>query len=318
MPSPIPNQVAILEITADQAGQRIDNFLHTYLKGVPKSHVYRILRTGEVRVNKGRIKPTYRLQASDKLRLPPLHYDTPILPNPRHVQSLVDTILYEDAQLLIINKPAGLAVHGGSGIDFGVIEGLRALYPKFHHELVHRLDRDTSGCLMIAKKPSMLRSLHELLRTGGIRKHYLALVQGHWDLRLTMVEAKLQKNILLSGERMVRVHANGKPSQTQFNIEQRFATTTLLRINPLTGRTHQIRVHTTYAGHPIAGDVKYGNEEFNHEMHQYGLNRLFLHAHQLEINFSQQECLTISAPLSINLQQVLQRLSTESMKNMIK
>jgi 23S rRNA pseudouridine955/2504/2580 synthase len=304
-----PHQISFLEITADQAGQRIDNFLRTYLKGVPKSHVYRILRTGEVRVNKGRVKPLYRLQAGDRLRLPPVQFNTPTLPSPRRVQELTNTILYEDAQLLIIDKPAGLAVHGGSGIEFGVIEGLRALYPKLHYlELVHRLDRDTSGCLMIAKKSSMLRRLHELLRQSGINKQYLALVQGRWHPRLTVVEANLRKNILLSGERIVRVHADGKPSQTQFGIEQRFANATLLRVQPLTGRTHQIRVHTAYMGHPVAGDSKYGDEAFNQQMRDYHLTRLFLHATQLEINLPGQDHLLVQAPLPANLQQVLHHL----------
>lgn len=308
------HQITFLDITADQAGQRIDNFLLTYFKGVPKSHVYRILRRGEVRVNKSRVKPVYRLQAGDQLRLPPVQFNTPILPSPRRVQELANTILYEDAQLLIINKPAGLAVHGGSGIEFGVIEGLRALYPKLHYlELVHRLDRDTSGCLMIAKKCSMLRRLHELLRqnsqSGGIHKEYLALVQGRWDPRLTRVEGNLRKNILLSGERIVRVHGDGKPSQTQFSVEQRFANATLLRVHPLTGRTHQIRVHTAYMGHPIAGDSKYGDDTFNQQMRDYHLTRLFLHATQLEINLPGQDSLLVHAPLPANLQQVLHQLT---------
>lgn len=311
--SPLKNTyapVTFLEITADQAGQRIDNFLHTYLKGVPKSHVYRILRTGEVRINKGRIKPTYRLQENDQLRLPPVQHEAPTAqPRLSQVQELAGLILYEDANLMVLDKPAGLAVHGGSGLSFGVIEGLRALYPKLSHlELVHRLDRDTSGCLMIAKKHSILRSLHELLRQGQIHKQYLALVQGRWNPRLTMVETKLRKNFLQSGERIVRVHAEGKPSQTQFTIERQFDTTTLLQVHPLTGRTHQIRVHTAHLGHPIAGDVKYGNEAFNQQMRQYTLTRLFLHASQLEIHLPGRDHLTVQAPLPANLQRVLRKI----------
>jgi len=312
-----PPQVAFLEISADQAGQRIDNFLHTYLKGVPKSHIYRILRTGEVRVNKSRIKPTYRLQVGDLLRLPPLHYShTPVQPSLNYVQALTHTILYEDSHLLIINKPAGMAVHGGSGIQFGVIERLRVLYPKTTHlELVHRLDRDTSGCLMISKKPSMLKYLHELLRSGQLPKQYLALVQGAWDSQLTLVDVPLNKNILSSGERIVRVSSTGRPSQSQFNIEQRFPTTTLLRVQPMTGRTHQIRVHTAHQGHPIAGDEKYGHLEFNQQMRRlYALNRLFLHSTSLDLELPDRQPLRVQAPLPDDLQQVLHRLKTSPKK----
>ena len=306
------HQVTLLEILPDQAGQRIDNFLHTYLKRVPKSHIYRILRTGEVRVNKGRTKPTYRLQAGDQLRLPPLYYDDKASPPPslKIVQILEKSILYEDNHLLIINKPAGMAVHGGSGIPFGVIEGLRVLYPEVTHlELVHRLDRDTSGCLMIAKEPSMLRHLHELLRQGEINKNYMALVQGHWDPHLTLVDAPLCKNILQSGERIVRVSSTGRSSQTQFSIEQSFPTTTLLRVHPLTGRTHQIRVHTAYMGHPIAGDEKYGYDEFNQQMRGHSLQRLFLHSSHLSFKLPSQTLLTIHAPLPDSLQQVLRSVA---------
>lgn len=312
------HQVTLLEILPDQAGQRIDNFLHTYLKGVPKSHIYRILRTGEVRVNKGRTKPTYRLQVGDQLRLPPLHYDNKTSPPPslKSVQILAKSILYEDNHLLIINKPAGMAVHGGSGIYFGVIEGLRVLYPQATRlELVHRLDRDTSGCLMIAKDSRMLRHLHELLRRGEVCKHYMALVQGHWDPHLTLVDVPLCKNILQSGERIVCVSSTGRSSQTQFSIEQRFPTTTLLRIQPLTGRTHQIRVHTAYMGHPIAGDEKYGYDEFNQQMRAYSLHRLFLHSSHLTFKLPDQTPLTIHAPLPDHLQQVLRSVAHLTQKS---
>ncbi|MCK5524391.1 MAG: 23S rRNA pseudouridine(955/2504/2580) synthase RluC [Thiomargarita sp.] len=308
--------VTYLNISADQAGQRIDNFLHTRLKGVPRSHIYRILRTGEVRINKGRIKQTYRLMVGDVLRLPPVQCQLkePYEHNPDRLKKLANAILYEDAQLLVLNKPAGIAVHGGSGINGGVIEGLRYLFPNAPYlELVHRLDRDTSGCLMIAKKRSMLRRLHDLLRIGGIRKQYLALVQGRWDPRITRVEAPLKKNTLQSGERMVQVSAKGKLAVSQFNIKQLFATTTLLGVRLETGRTHQIRVHTAYKGHPIAGDTKYGDETFNQQMRHDMLKRLFLHAEQLDIflpdiNYR----ITVHAPLSSALQQVLKRLAPAS------
>jgi len=301
--------VTMLTISADKAGQRIDNFLHTHLKAVPRSHIYRILRTGEVRINKGRIKPTYRLVVGDVLRLPPLQYKVhnPNVPSANRRKVLLNAILYEDAHLLIINKPAGMAVHGGSGINGGVIEALRVLYPNAPYlELVHRLDRETSGCLMIAKKRSMLRRLHDLLRDGGIHKQYLALVQGRWNPHIRRVDAPLRKNILQSGERIVRVSAKGKSALTQFSIEQQFTTTTLLRVQPLTGRTHQIRVHAAHQGHPIAGDGKYGDESFNQQMRQNGLKRLFLHAEKLDIDLPDINYhLSTSAPLPDALQQTL-------------
>lgn len=306
-------QVTYLEIAEEQAGQRIDNFLLTHLKNVPKSHIYRILRTGEVRINKGRIKPTYRLQVGDTMRLPPVKVETTTAPIPSYktTQILAECILYEDNALLIINKPAGMAVHGGSGISFGVIEGLRALYPKAPFlELVHRLDRETSGCLMIAKKRSMLRRLHELLRQGGMHKHYLALVQGNWHSQLKQVSAPLQKNILQSGERIVQVNEkDGKAAISKFQVETTFESATLLNIQPVTGRTHQIRVHAAHVNHPIAGDEKYGNESFNHQMRDYSLKRLFLHAAQLEIEIPENNYqLSINAPLPTELKQVLSRL----------
>ena len=310
--------VTYLDISEAKAGQRIDNFLHTHLKGVPRSHIYRILRTGEVRVNRGRIKPTYRLIAGDVLRLPPVQYQPKKLNRycPNRLKELANTILYEDAHLLVINKPSGLAVHGGSGINGGVIEGLRSLFPNTPYlELVHRLDRDTSGCLMVAKKTSMLRRLHHLLRVGEMHKQYLALVQGHWNPHFTRIEAPLKKNFLQSGERIVRVSAKGKQAVSQFNIEQVFAHATLLRVRPQTGRTHQIRVHTAFKGHPIAGDNKYGDETFNQQMRHYTLKRLFLHAEKLdfflpEINYR----LTVQAPLPSNLQQVLNDLVQSHLK----
>jgi 23S rRNA pseudouridine955/2504/2580 synthase len=308
--------VTYLEISANKAGQRIDNFLYTHLKGVPKSHIYRILRTGEVRINKGRIKPNYRLSVGDVLRLPPIkcQITTPKVPSSNRLKELANAILYEDDLILIINKPSGIAVHGGTGINGGVIEGLRILYPKAPSlELVHRLDRDTSGCLMIAKKHSMLRRLHNLLRCGEIHKQYLALVQGHWKPRRTTVNAPLRKNILKSGERIVRVSPDGKPATTKFSIERQFATTTLLKVQPLTGRTHQIRVHTAHQGNPIAGDNKYGDEIFNQQMRQhYNLKHLFLHASKLNIDLPEIKYhLSIEAPLPPSLQQVVNNLDVK-------
>ena len=301
--------ITYLDIPAEKAGQRIDNFLHTYLKGVPKSHVYRILRTGQVRINKKRIKPTYRLLAGDRLRVPPIQIKPLTLPilNTNRKQALTNSILYEDSFLLVLNKPAGMAVHGGSGISAGVIESLRVLYPNAPYlELVHRLDRETSGCLMIAKKRSMLRRLHTLLREGDIYKQYITLVQGHWNPRKTEVKAPLRKNVLQSGERIVRVCSDGKTAITKFHIIQQFTNTSLLQIQLKTGRTHQIRVHAAHEGHPIAGDNKYGDKDFNQQMRKLTLKNLFLHAEKLVIDLPEIDYhLTINAPLPANLQRIL-------------
>lgn len=275
--------VQYFAITTEHNGQRIDNFLRTQLKGVPKSMIYRILRKGEVRVNKKRIKPEYKLQIGDDVRIPPLRtsqrQQTEISPHLDKVAALHRAIIYEDEALLVLNKPSGTAVHGGSGLNFGVIEALRALRPEARFmELVHRLDKDTSGLLLVAKKRSALRHLHQQLREKGMSKEYLALVRGNWPAHIKSVKAPLLKNILQSGERVVRVSSEGKPSETQFKVEQRFHFATLVKASPVTGRTHQIRVHTLHAGHPIAFDDRYGDQTFDQALLDTGLNRLFLHA----------------------------------------
>lgn len=300
-------------VEADYQEQRIDNYLLAQLKGVPKSLVYRILRKGEVRVNKKRVKPEYKLKAGDVIRIPPVRVaEDNLLPsaNLDQVQALKHHILYEDSILLVINKPAGLAVHGGSGLQFGLIESLRALRPEAKHlELVHRLDRDTSGCLLIAKRRSALRSLHEQLRDKTMDKFYLALVRGQWQSHVRKITAPLLKNTLKSGERIVRVDSAGKPSETKFRIVQKYAQATLVEASPVTGRTHQIRVHTLHAGHPIAGDPKYGDGEFDQSMRELGLERLFLHAHRVSFKHPQTGLpVTVEAPMDEDLQQVLKRL----------
>lgn len=306
------NGVSWLDIDSDMAGQRIDNFLRTQLKGVPKSMIYRILRKGEVRVNKKRIKPDYKLQAGDLVRVPPVRVSAPTdLPNPNlgQVNQLSDMILYEDDVLLVVNKPAGMAVHGGSGISFGVIEALRSLRQSETLELVHRLDRETSGCLLVAKKRSMLRVLNTQLREKQMKKVYLALVQGEWSKLDRAVTAPLRKQVLQSGERMVRVDSEGKASETRFKIRQRYAEGTLVQASPVTGRTHQIRVHAQAAGHPIAQDAKYGDSEFSQAMAKLGLNRLFLHAETLSFYHPKSEkWMTVEAPLDSQLTQVLDKL----------
>jgi len=272
-------------VLTDESGQRLDNFLIAQLNKVPKSLVYRIIRKGEVRVNKKRAKPDYKINSGDLIRIPPVKVaEKAPLPSAKldKIARLEELILYEDASFIVVNKPSGLAVHGGSGLNFGLIEGLRALRPNDKNlELVHRIDRDTSGILLVAKKRSVLKLLHEQLRNKEMNKQYLALVRGQWQKRVRMVEAPLQKNTLQSGERVVRVSAEGKPSQTRFRIYQRYAEATLVEASPLTGRTHQIRVHCLHAGHPIAKDPKYGDTDFDELMASKGLTRLFLHAWKL-------------------------------------
>jgi len=306
--------VRFVTVEPDLAGQRVDNFLRTQLKGVPKSMIYRILRKGEVRVNKGRVKPEYKLVADDVVRIPPVRVSegTPG-PSPKldKIAALESQILFEDERIIVMNKPSGIAVHGGSGLSFGLIEGLRALRPDANFmELVHRLDRDTSGCILIAKKRSALRHMHEQLRTGKMDKRYQALVAGQWPENRFKVKAPLRKNVLQSGERMVSVSEDGKPSETRYRILQKFDTATLVEASPITGRTHQIRVHCLHAEHPIACDPKYGDAEFDESMRQKGLNRLFLHAHSISlIHPGTEERVKFTAPLDATLTNTLKALS---------
>lgn len=312
--SEIQHQVRFHTIGPDEGGQRIDNFLLAQLKGVPKSMIYRIVRKGEVRVNKKRIKPDYKLQEGDEIRIPPVRVnEKPELPNPNldKISQLESCIVFEDDYMIVVNKPAGMAVHGGSGLQYGLIEGLRALRPtaKFL-ELVHRLDRDTSGLLMVAKKRSALRTLHEQLREKDMDKTYIALVFGSWPGKIKKVDAPLLKNTLQSGERVVRVDEAGKASLTRFKVRERYPlseiNTTLVEASPVTGRTHQIRVHAQCAGHPIAQDAKYGMRGFDEQLRKLGLNRLFLHAERLAIKHPNSgEAIQFFAPLEKQLNDVL-------------
>ncbi len=308
-------KVQNVEIDEDRAGQRIDNFLLTFLKGVPKSRIYRIIRKGEVRVNKGRIKASYRLQTGDDVRVPPVRQgEPPKVPSPggRVLSLIEDSILMEEKGFLVINKPSGLAVHGGSGLNYGVIEALRALRPDAPYlELVHRLDRDTSGALVIAKKRSVLRELHAMLRGEGGRmeKKYLALVMGKWEGKIRRVDAPLLKNTLKSGERVVRVSDEGKSALSLFKPVTIYSNASLVEVGLLTGRTHQIRVHAQSIGYPIAGDEKYGDEAFNRSMKEFGLNRLFLHAESVAFQLPRSgKKYCIKAPLSAELKKVLKKL----------
>ncbi len=305
--------VQMLEVAPELAGQRIDNFLRTQLRGVPKTLIYRILRKGEVRVNKGRVKPEYKLQAGDLVRVPPLRLAERDEPEPLAqglLERLEAAIVYEDKALIVLNKPAGIAVHGGSGLSYGVIEALRQLRPDAKElELVHRLDRDTSGLLMIAKKRSMLRHLHQTLRGDGVDKRYMALVRGRWETSKKQVNAPLLKNTLRSGERMVEVTEDGKEALTLFRVLRRFGDfATLVEARPVTGRTHQIRVHARHAGHSIAGDSKYGDEEFTREIRELGGKRLFLHAYALRVPLPDGGELALKAPVDEVWARTLEKL----------
>ncbi|MEN8178932.1 MAG: 23S rRNA pseudouridine(955/2504/2580) synthase RluC [Pseudomonadota bacterium] len=305
--------VRFVDVDAEWAGQRIDNFLIRQLKGVPKSYIYRILRKGEVRVNKGRVKAVYRIKAGDRVRIPPVRLPAagdPIHPSKRVQDQLEHAIVFEDERFLVLNKPSGLAVHGGSGMNFGVIEALRHLRPEQKHlELVHRLDRDTSGCLLISKRRSALRTLHELIRQNRVDKRYLALLAGSWRKGSRVVDLPLRKNTLQGGERMVRVDAEGKAAETRFKRVQRFRQATLVEAELITGRTHQIRVHSASLGSPILGDEKYGDAEANRWARELGLKRLFLHAHSLRFRWpGERQDTEIRAPLPESLENVLNKL----------
>jgi 23S rRNA pseudouridine955/2504/2580 synthase len=272
-------KVTWLEVGEEGAGQRIDNFLLRHLKGVPKSHVYRVVRSGEVRVNSGRVKPDHRLRAGDRLRVPPVRLAAP---KPSKARPLDLPIVFEDAALIVIDKPSGIAVHGGSGVSFGVIESLRAGRPQAKYlELAHRLDRDTSGLLAIAKKRSALVELHRMLREGEVEKVYLALAKGSPERRQFDIRESLHKYVTDQGERRVSVTAGGKASVTQAKVLRSSASFCLLELRLLTGRTHQIRVHLAHAGYPVLGDDKYGDFELNRTLAKQGVKRLFLHASSL-------------------------------------
>ncbi len=309
--------VSYVEATEGDAGQRIDNFLSRILKDVPRSLIYRILRTGEVRVNGKRAKPETRLAEGDRIRLPPLQRKTDeqraaerSAPSRSLREFVASAIVHEDRDLIVVNKPAGVAVHGGSGLNAGVIEALRATRPELKElELVHRLDRDTSGVLMIAKRRAVLRELHALLRERDMEKRYLALVVGRWPFGTKTIDLPLKTNLKQGGERVVRVHAEGQQAITTFKPLQHFGKlATLLDISLGTGRTHQIRVHAAHAGYPIAGDEKYGDRERDAKLKPYGLQRMFLHAQSLSFERKGARPFTVSAPPPPDWQAVIDKL----------
>ena len=309
------SRVQFIELSDEESGQRLDNYLMRILGGVPKTRIYKAIRTGEVRVNKGRAKPERKLNTGDVIRIPPISVasreEGRRVPD-RWSQRIDRSIIHNDSELMVIDKPTGLAVHGGSGVQFGLIESLRQMFPDQRYmELVHRLDRDTSGLVMIAKRASVLRELHALLRGDGVDKRYLALVAGKWPAHRARVEASLEKSALPSGERIVRVTPEGRRSLTDFRVIERYRGATLIEAKPVTGRTHQIRVHAQHAGHPILGDPKYGSEDQLALAKTHGLKRLFLHAQRLEFRLGgRRYC--FEAPLDDELSAVCDSFGNKS------
>lgn len=311
MTAPARKGVQLLEVSPEEAGQRLDNYLARHADGVPKTRVYRAIRKGEVRVNKGRSKPDYRVQQGDTVRLPPLstrdNTDKP-RPSLAWANRIRRAVVFDSGDLLVIDKPTGLAVHGGSGVRVGLIESLRSLFPEVRYlELVHRLDRDTSGLVLLAKNARTLRALHEQLREGRIDKRYCALVSGKWPAYRKVVSAPLLKQHTASGERIVKVDAEGKAAKTEFRVLERFREATLVEAKPVTGRTHQIRVHAQQSGHPILGDVKYQNDDSEALCDRVHLKRLFLHASAISFTLAG-ERLSFECSLDAELESALAEL----------
>lgn len=306
--------VILYTVSGEEAGQRIDNFLMRHFKSVPRSRVYRLLRKGEVRVNRKRVAAEYRLAAGDSVRLPPVRIETREQfgrPSANLLGLIEGAVIFQDRHLLVIDKMSGVAVHGGSGMSYGIIEALRASRPRETLELVHRLDRDTSGCLLVARDRPTLTALHALIREGGLHKTYLALVAGSWQLGSKRIDAPLATDSRERGERHVRVAAAGKSSVSLFKPVQFFGPlATLMEVDIPTGRTHQIRVHAAYAGHPLLGDDKYGDRQRNAELKEYGLKRTFLHAQSVAFDWPGSGVpFHVSAPLPAELACVLEAMT---------
>ena len=307
--APIHAKVRKVRVDAEQAGQRIDNFLRRELPGVPKGRLYRILRRGEVRVNGGRIRAEYKLQEGDEVRVPPARVRAPgDAPAEGAANRILDRIIFEDKRLLVIDKPSGVAVHGGSGISHGVIELLRHARPELTDlSLVHRLDRETSGCLVMAKRRSALRELHARFRDGVVEKNYLALVVGDWQYGDQLIDKPLLVENRKGGERHVIVSKGGKSAQTRVALSRTFGKYSLLLCAPQTGRTHQIRVHLQALEFPILGDERYGDEDENRQARKFGLKRLFLHAQSIAFPDDSGNELHFTSPLSEDLEQFLSK-----------
>ena len=307
-------EVSYVIADSEQHQRRIDNFLGSILKGLPKTRIYQMLRRGEIRVNGGRVKQGYRLQTGDRIRIPPVRLgaDRPPATPPEHLLKLVqDRQIYQDRDIIVLDKPAGLAVHGGTGRSFGVIELLRYLYPgETGLQLVHRLDQDTSGCLLIARNAHILRELHQALASGTVTKTYHALLRGRLTRKFVEVDQPLRKNMLRSGERIVQVDGEGKSARTRFEVLQNYAAATLVQALLMTGRTHQIRVHANHIGHAVAGDPKYGDRDFNKSLRGAGLKRMFLHASGIILPpLPGRAPTTFTAPLPEDLQGLLTKLA---------
>ena len=305
------HEVRFLEVSEEESGQRLDNYLLRNIAGVPKTRIYRAIRKGEVRVNKGRSTVGYRVQATDLVRVPPLSVgQSPPISKPSSAweKRLLSAVVLDNSDLLVINKPPGMAVHGGSGVRLGLIESLRVMYPEERYlELVHRLDRDTSGLVLIAKNASALRELHAQLRVNQVDKVYWACTAGKWPAYQKSVAAPLAKAHAPSGERMVRVSPNGKRSRTEFKVIERFQQASLLEVKPISGRTHQIRVHVQHVGHPILGESKYLSDKSEALTQRIGLKRLFLHAKSISFELSG-EHYELNCPIDQELVSVLARL----------
>ncbi len=306
-------QVEKIRIDGEQAGQRIDNFLRRQLPGVPKGRLYRLLRRGEVRVNGGRIRAEYKLQEGDEVRVPPVQIRCESAPPSEGLTAkLADRVLFEDKKLLVIDKPSGLAVHGGSGLSHGVVELLRHARPELKDlSLAHRLDRETSGCLVLAKRRSALRQLHARFRDGEVEKNYLGLAVGDWQLGEQLIDRPLLVTHRKGGERHVVVSNEGKSAETRVQLSRTYGKYSLLQCAPLTGRTHQIRVHLEHMDHPLAGDERYGDSEANRAAKKLGLKRLFLHAQSIAFPDDSGNELHFTAPLADDLERFLQRLSKQ-------
>ena len=310
--SVVTSKVSFHEIDESSDGQRLDNFLLKLLKGIPKSKVYRIIRKGEVRINKGRCKPETRLHIGDLVRIPPVKLDNEVgeartrKPSHQLIQLVSQSVIYEDSRILVINKPEGIAVHGGSGLSFGIIEVLREARSELKYlELVHRLDRDTSGVLMLAKKRQALVELHSMFQSGGVKKIYHAWVVGRWPKAKSAIRAPLKKNALNSGERIVVVDVEGKPAESGFKPLWTSSKHSLVEVSPVTGRTHQIRVHSQFAGHPIIGDEKYCSSQVNAEYRKLGIKRMCLHAFALDLKWSDGKTQRLEAPWPLDHDQTL-------------
>ena len=308
-----PPKVQAVVVPEDREGQRLDNFLAGRLKGVPRSLIYRICRSGEVRVNGRRAKPDQRLAAGDEVRIPPVRVAEKgevEPPSGGQLGRIEASIIHEDREFLVIDKPAGVASHGGSGVSFGAIELMRAARPRDTLELAHRLDRDTSGVLVLTRKRSALTGLQAAIREGRVTKRYLALIMGRLPRSRLTVDAPLRKSVLQGGERMVRVDPEGKESRSHFTEIEAWDNASLVEVALETGRTHQIRVHAQHIGHPLAGDEKYGDRAFNKAMRERGLKRLFLHAARFEFDLGERSY-SFTAPLAPDLAKVVDTLQRE-------